>query len=85
MVAGRSEYVKNYLEMTRSEILEVVRRGGDDKRKIDRIVSNHLRGLDLSEKAQGIIADTDINLMAESFGGLFLPRDVEDYILENYH
>ncbi len=77
--------MNNYLEMMRSEILEVVRRGGDDKRKLDRIVSNHLRGLDLSEKAQDIIADTDINLMAQSFGGLFTEKDVEDYILENYY
>lgn len=76
--------MKNYTEMTRDEISKITNRGGDDKIKLDRIVSDYLHGLDLSDKAQNVIANTEISAMAEIFGGLFTEKDVEDYIAEYY-
>lgn len=76
--------MKNYTEMTRDEISRIANRGGDDKVRLDRMISDFLHGLNLSDKAQNVISNTDINAMAESFGGLFTEKDVEDYIAEYY-
>ncbi len=40
--------------------------------------------LDLSDNARAIIAETEIGIMAEAFGGLHTAQEVEDYIKENY-
>lgn len=36
--------------------------------------------MDLSKKARRIIDGTDINMMAELFGGMETPEEVEDFI-----
>ena len=76
--------MKEYTEMTKNEIDSIVKCGGDDKRKLNQVVANYLDKLNLSDKARDIIADTDINSMAECFGGLFGAEEVENYINENY-
>lgn len=76
--------MKSYTEMTKNEIDSIVKRGGDDKRKLNQEVANYLDGLSLSDKARSIIADTDINNMAECFGWLFTAEEVESYIEEYY-
>ena len=76
--------MKNYTEMTRDEVNNIVKRGGDDKRKLNQEVANHLDKLNLSDKARSVIADTDINSMAECFGWLFTAEEVESYIEEYY-
>ena len=76
--------MKNYTEMTKNEIDIIVKRGGDDKRKLNQEVANHLDGLSLSDKAKDVIANTDINNMAECFGWLFTTEEVESYIEEYY-
>ncbi len=76
--------MKNYKEMTREEISEIIRKGGDDLKKLNQAVADYLDGLDLSKEAFSIIANTDINSMAEAFGGLFTVEQVEIFIKENY-
>lgn len=71
-----------YTEMTMDEIFAIVNKGGDKKVELDRMVSDHLRGLTLSDKAKGIIADTGMDCMAETFGGLFTAEEVEKAIDE---
>lgn len=46
--------------------------------------ADFLDSLKLSDRARNIIAQTDINMMAECFGGLETAEEVEDYIRENY-
>lgn len=76
--------MKNYTEMTRNEIFEIVKRGGDAKRKLNQEVADYLDGLKLSDRAEDIIHGTEISGMAENFGGLFTAEEVEEYIRENY-
>lgn len=76
--------MKKYAEMTKNEIDNIVKRGGDGKRKLNQEVANYLDELNLSDKARGIIADTDISSMVEVFGGLFTTEEIENYINENY-
>lgn len=76
--------MKKYLELTRDEICEIIRRGGDKKTKLNYEVAEHLNGLDLSERARDVIASTDINAMAEAFAGLITAQEVEEEIAENY-
>lgn len=76
--------MKDYKEMTREEINAIIRKGGDELKKLNQTVANHLDALDLSEEALNIIADTDINNMAECFGGLFTSEQIEECIRENY-
>lgn len=76
-----------YLEMSRNEIRDIVNRGGDKKRKLDKVVADYLDTLDLSEVARDVIAQTGINDMAETFAGLFTVEEVEETaaeISENY-
>ena len=47
-------------------------------------VADFLDSLKLSDRARSIIAQTDINMMAECFGGLETAEEVEEYIRENY-
>ena len=76
--------MKKYTEMTRNEINNIIKIGGDDLKKLNQEVANYLDRLNLSDKARDIIADTDINSMAECFGGLFGAEEIENYINENY-
>lgn len=71
-----------YTEMSRDEIFAIVKRGGDKLVKLDRMVLDHLHGLNLSERAEDIIATTDCP--AKAFGGLFTAEEVEEYIKEYY-
>jgi hypothetical protein len=74
----------NYSNMTMDEINETVKRGGDKLLKLNKMVSNHLDGLKLSQEARNIIAETDGRCIAEVFGGLFTAEDVERFINDNY-
>lgn len=76
--------MKKYTEMTRKEITEIVNKGGSDRVKLNSAVADHLDTLDLSSKARDVIADTDINVMAEVFGGLMTAKEVEDFIEEYF-
>lgn len=76
--------MKKYEEMSIEEIKEICRRGGDDKRKLNHEVHEYLDGLKLSQRAQDVIACTDSQSIAETFGGLFTAGDVEEYIAENF-
>lgn len=76
--------MKNYIEMSRNEIQEIIKKGGDSLRDLNNSVIKHLNNLKLSEAAETIIADTPINNMAEAFGGLFTAEQVEQFIKENY-
>lgn len=73
-----------YTEMTSEEIRQIVNRGGDKLVKLNQQVSDFLDSLELSERAQDIIANTDGNAIAECFGGLMSAEEVEAYILEEY-
>ena len=73
-----------YLEMSRNEIRDILKMGGDKKRKLDKVVADYLDGLDLSEVARDVIAHTGINDMAETFAGLYTSEEVEAYIKECY-
>lgn len=46
--------------------------------------ADFLDSLKLSDRARSIIAQTDINMMAECFGGLETAEEVEKYIREYY-
>ena len=76
--------MKKYEGMSIEEIKEICRRGGDDKRKLNHDVHEYLDGLKLSQRAQDVIACTDNQSIAETFGGLFTAGDVEEYITENF-
>lgn len=76
--------MKRYEEMTREEINAIVNRGGADLRQLNAQVSDHLNGLELSRQALAVIHDTDLNSIAECFGGLFTAEEVEEYIAESY-
>lgn len=73
-----------YIKMTQEEIDAIVRRGGDKLTKLNRLVSEHLEGLELSQPTRTIIDNTDLNNMADVFGGLFTVDQVESFIKENY-
>lgn len=75
-----------YLTMTNEEIVAIVNKGGVDKRHLNEAVSDFLDRIynDLSEEARAIIADTDINIMAETFGGLKSAQEVNEFIASEY-
>lgn len=54
------------------------------KKNINQITADKLDKMDLSERARQIIAQTDINVMEECFGGLETAEEVEEYIREEY-
>ena len=74
--------MKEYTEYTRNEINEITKRGGDDLKKLNQMVADHLDSLDLSDKARAIINDTDFSCMAICFGGLITAEEVEEDIRE---
>ena len=47
-------------------------------------LADFLDSLKLSDRARSIIAQTDITLMSECFGGLKTAEEVEEYIRDNY-
>lgn len=47
-------------------------------------VANRLAGMNLSQRAQDVINNTDINVLADLFGDLKTEEDVEAYVAENY-
>lgn len=54
------------------------------KKNINQITADKLDAMELSSRAREIIANTDIAVMAEVFGGLETADEVEQYIRENY-
>lgn len=74
--------MKKYTEMTRKEITDIVNSGGSDRVKLNEEVSDYLDSLNLSSRAMDVISGTDINVMAEVFGGLMTAEEVENYIEE---
>lgn len=53
-------------------------------KNINQITADKLDKMELSERTKNIIAQTDINVMAECFGGLETAEEVEEYIREEY-
>lgn len=76
--------MKEYKQMTQKDINDIVIKGGDELRKLNKEVSEYLERLELSQKAINIIANTDLNNIAECFGGLMTAEEVEQYIKDNY-
>lgn len=76
--------MKKYAEMNSEEIRQIVNRGGDKLVKLNQQVGDYLDSLELSERARGIIANTDENSIAECFGGLMSAQEVESFIREEY-
>lgn len=76
--------MKKYTEYTQKEINEITKRGGDDLKKLNQMVADHLDSLDLSDKARAIINDTDFNCLALCFGGLMTAQEVETDIKDQY-
>lgn len=54
------------------------------RKNINQITADKLDAMELSERVRNIIAQTDINVMEECFGGLETADEVEQYIRENY-
>ena len=54
------------------------------RKNINQITADKLDKMELSDRARSIIAQTDINMMAECFGGLETAEEVEKYIREYY-
>ena len=77
---GERVEIMKYEEMTMDQINEITRRGGDQLRKLNKAVADYLDGLKLSDKAREQISQTDINNMADVFGGCFTSEEVEEVI-----
>lgn len=73
-----------YLNMTQYELDNIISRGGDKKVKLNQMVGDHLDTLELSEKAQDIIANTSFDCLADIFAGLFTAEEVEAFINETF-
>lgn len=69
---------------TLMEVQEVVKRGGDALKQLNKEVADYLDTLKLSEEAREAIAGTDMAAMAETFGGLYSEKEVEDFVSEYY-
>ena len=54
------------------------------RKNINQITADKLDKMELSDRARNIIAQTDINVMEECFGGLETAEEVETYIREEY-
>ena len=80
------ENMKAYTEMTMDEIREIVNRGGDEKRKLDIAVQEHIENMidQLSDKAREVFLNTDCNGLAEVFGGIFTPEEFKEFVGDNY-
>ena len=78
--------MKEYTEMTTNEIMEIVNRGGDEKRKLDIAVQEHIESMidQLSDKAREVFLNTDCNGLAEVFGGIFTADEFNEFVDDNY-
>ena len=78
--------MKVYTEMTMDEIREIVNHGGDQKRKLDIAVQEHIESMidQLSDKAREVFLNTDCNGLAEVFGGIFEADEFNEYIEDNF-
>lgn len=76
--------MKKYTEMTKSEMEEIIKRGGNDLVELNKAVLEHLHSLNLSERARYIIASTDMNWIAQVFYNLMTAEEVEEEIVLNY-
>lgn len=76
--------MKEYTEYTRKEINEITKRGGDDLKKLNKMVADYLDDLDLSDRARAVISDTDFNCMAICFGGMMTAEEIEEDVKEQY-
>lgn len=78
--------MKVYTEMTMDEITNVVNRGGDEKRKLDIAVQEHIESMidKLSDKAKEVFFDTDCNGLAEVFGGIFTAEEFNEFVEDNF-
>ena len=54
------------------------------RKNINQITADKLDKMELSDRARNIIAQTDINVMAECFGGLETAEEVEQFIKSEY-
>ena len=77
---GRCDNMKKYKDMTMEEIMKTVKKGGDDKEKLNQMVADHLDTLDLPDSALSVIRETPIDVMAEVFGGLMTSEEVVNFI-----
>lgn len=73
-----------YLKMTQKEINEIIRKGGTELSKLNKLVSEHLEGLKLSKYSKNIINNTDYNCIADVFNGLYTVEEVENFIINYY-
>lgn len=69
---------------TLMEIQKIVKRGGDALNQLNQEVADYLDSLQLSKEARDVIAGTDINSMAEVFGGLYSEKEVEEFVSEYF-
>ena len=78
--------MKAYTEMTMDEIREIVNRGGDQKRKLDIEVQEHIESMidQLSDKAREVFLNTDGNGLAEVVGGIFTADAFNEYVEDNF-
>ena len=78
--------MKAYTEMTMDEIRVIVNRGGDEKRKLDIAVQEHIESIfdKLSDKAREVFLNTDCNGLAEVFGGIFTADELNEFVEDNY-
>ena len=78
--------MKAYTEMTMDEIREIVNSGGDEKRKLDIAVQEHIENMieKLSCKAREVFLNTDCNGLADVFGGIFTPDEFNEFVEDNY-
>lgn len=54
-----------YTEMRMNQITNIVNRGGEELRKLNKAVAEHLDNLNLSDGARGVISATDLNVFAD--------------------
>lgn len=66
------------------EIQKIIKNGGEALNKLNQEVADYLDSLQLSEEARNAIAGTDINSMAEVFGGLYSEKEVEEFVSEYF-
>lgn len=55
-----------------------------NKSRLNQMTADKLDAMNLSDRAQEVIASTDINIMYETFGSFETAEEVEIYINEYY-
>lgn len=74
--------LENYTELTKDEINDIIKRGGDAKKQLNKAVMDYLDTLDLSDKARSFNNDTDP--VCECFVGMYTAEEIEAYVSETY-